>query len=82
MCSHLYVKLIWCSGVAWIYDQLTGGPSAFGICAFASMSNSFGVVVLHGSMMDWLGVHLPWVYGHLSMSNSFHLVVLQGSMID
>ena len=55
ICILLYVKLIWCSGVAWIYDQLVGGPSALGIFAFCYMWNWFGVVVLHGSMINWRG---------------------------
>ena len=59
MCICLYVKLIWCSGVAWVYDRLMGGPSAIGIFAFIYMWNLFGVVVLHGSMINWWGVHLP-----------------------
>ena len=71
MCIVLYVKLIWCSGVAWIYDQLTGGPSAIGIFAFFYMWNLFGVVVLHGSMIDWWGVHLPWVYVHCAICETY-----------
>ena len=36
MCILLYVKLIWCSGIPYIYGQLEGGPwsSALSICAF------------------------------------------------
>ena len=39
MCILLYVKLIWCGGVAYIYGQLEGGwgQSAMGICAFLYM---------------------------------------------
>ena len=51
--AWVYVKLIQCSGVAWNYYQLTGGPSALGICASSYMWNLFGVVVLHGSMVNW-----------------------------
>ena len=69
MCILQYVKLIWCSGVAEIYGQL-GGPSALGICAFFDVWNLFGVVVLHGSMVNWRGIHLPWVYVHSSISET------------
>ena len=31
MCILLYVKLLGCNGVAWIYSQL-GGPSDMPIC--------------------------------------------------
>ena len=56
MCILLYVKLIWCSGVAWIYGQLREEvSSALSICAFCYMWNLFGVVVLHSSVVDWLG---------------------------
>ena len=71
ICILLYVKLIWCSGVAWIYDWLTGGPSALGICAFVYMWNLFGVVVLDGSMIDWWGVHMPWVYLHSTICETY-----------
>ena len=36
----LYVKLIWCSSLAWIYGQLEEGgwgQSAMGVCAFFHM---------------------------------------------
>ena len=36
MYISLYVKLIWCTGVAYINGQL-GGPSAMGICAFCNI---------------------------------------------
>ena len=52
MCIMLYVQCIWCSGVAFIYDQLTGGPSALGMCAVCYMFNVFGVVVLLASMIN------------------------------
>ena len=55
----LYVKLLWCSGIPYIYGQLEGGTSALSICAFCYMLNLFGVVVCHTSMVDWKGVHLP-----------------------
>ena len=81
ICILLYVKLIWCSGVAWIYDQL-GSPSALGIFAFCYMWNLVGVVVLHGSMINW-GVHPALgIFAFCYMWNLFGVVVLHGSMIN
>ena len=43
------------NAVYWCCSDLcskVGGSSALGLCAFISMSNSFGVVVLHGSMIN------------------------------
>ena len=53
MCILLYVKLIWCSSIPYIFGQLEGGPSAISICAFCYMLNIFGVVVYHTSMVNW-----------------------------
>ena len=53
MCILLYVKLIWCSGIPYIYGQLEGGTSALGICAFCYMLNLCGVVVFHRSIVNW-----------------------------
>ena len=53
MCIVLYVKLLWCSGIPYIYGQLEGGTSALGICAFCYMLNLFGVVVFHTSVVNW-----------------------------
>ena len=46
MCILLYVK---------IYGQFEEGEGSVctGICAFFYMSNLFGVVVCHRSMVDW-----------------------------
>ena len=60
MCILLYVKLIWCSGIPYIYGQLEGG---LGICAYCYMWNFCGVAVFHTSMVNWRGeVHLPSKY--------------------
>ena len=40
MCILLYVKLLWCSGIPYIYGQLVGGTSALSICAFGYMLHS------------------------------------------
>ena len=58
MCILLYVKLLWCSSIPYIYGQLEGCPSAISICAFCFMLNVFGVVVFYRSMVNWSGVHL------------------------
>ena len=62
--------------VYWCCSDLcskAGGPSTLGLCAVIYMWKSFGVVVLHGSMIDWLGIHLPWVYVQSSICET-HLV--------
>ena len=51
ICILLYVKLIWCSGIPYIYGQLEEGGLC--ICTFYYMWNLFGVVVFHRSMVDW-----------------------------
>ena len=72
VCVHSSIcETFWCSGVAWIYDQLKeGGPSARHICAFCYMWNWFGVVVLHGSMINWSRgwVSLSWKWCSVMVS--------------
>ena len=53
MCNLLYVKLLSCSSILFIYGQLKGGTSALSICAFCYMLNLFSVVLLHRSMANW-----------------------------
>ena len=68
MCILLYMKLIWCSGVAEIYGQLEEGMGS--VChgymyIFLYVQMIWcSVVVLQRSMVHWWGVHLPWVYAH------------------
>ena len=85
ICILLYVKLIWCSGVAWIYDWLMGGPSAMHIFTFCCMWNWFGVVVLHGSMINWWGVG-SFCHGYMCILlyiwNLFGVMVFQKSMVN
>ena len=52
MCILLYVKLLWCSSIPYIYGQLEGCPSAISICAFCFMLNVFGVVVFYRSIVN------------------------------
>ena len=51
----LYVKLNQCSGSSIDLWLIGGGVGSVctGICAFFYMSNLFGVVVFHRSMVDW-----------------------------
>ena len=71
MCIFQYVKLIWCSGVPEICGQLEGGTSDLGICAFCCMWNLCGVMLFHRSMVDWRGVHLPWVYVNSAICETY-----------
>ena len=48
----LYVRLIRCKSVAWMYAWLEV-LSAIGICALCYRWNLFGVMVLHRSMLTW-----------------------------
>ena len=54
ICILLYVKLLWCSSIPYIYGQLEGGTSVLSICAFCCMLNLFCVVVFHRSMVNWM----------------------------
>ena len=69
MCIALYVKSIQCSGIPYIYGQLTGGPSALSMCALCYMLNIFGVVVFHRSMVNWRRWAL--VYVHSAICETF-----------
>ena len=44
-----------------------------GICALYDMCNSFGVVVLHRSIVDWRrgGINLPWVDVHYAIYETY-----------
>ena len=67
----LYIKIcqVWCSSIQGIYAQLMGGQSAMGIYAlfYIYRPAKFGVGVFKISMLDCLGVNLPWVYVHCSI---------------
>ena len=89
MCILLYVKLIWCSGFPEIYawlEEEAWGQSAMGICAFFSMWNLFGVLVLHRSMVDWRRGHggqsAMGICAFFYMSNFCNVIVFQRSMLD
>ena len=56
MCILLCVKLIWFSGMPYIYGQLEGSTSDLSICVFCYMLNLFGLVVFQRSMLDCRGV--------------------------
>ena len=60
MCILLYVKLLWCSSIPYIYGQLEGGPSALSICAFCYVLNIFSAVVFHTSMVDGGAPQWSW----------------------
>ena len=57
MCMLLYVKLLWCSDVTYIYGQLQGGgwwSVCIGICVIFYMCILFDVVVFQRSMVNWM----------------------------
>ena len=53
MCILLYVKLIGCNGVAWIYGQLGGG----------SICHGYMCILLNVKLIGCNGV--SWIYGPL-----------------
>ena len=60
MCILLYVKLIWCSGIPYIYVSEQSSDQyhvevkmTLCICAFCYMLNLCSVVVFHTSMVNW-----------------------------
>ena len=61
MCILLYVKLLWCSSIPYIYGQLEemGVHVLLGIYAFGNMSNIFGVVVFQISLVNQRGYICP-----------------------
>ena len=61
MCILLYVRLMGCNGVAWIYCQLAGGSSVMGMCILLYMKliGCHGFAWIYGQLA---GVHLPWVH--------------------
>ena len=81
MCILLYVKLIWCSGIPWIYSYLEEGTCVLCICAFCYMLNLFSVVIFHRSIVsrrrDCLSI-CTFCY----MWKLFGVVVFHGSMVD
>ena len=77
MCILLYVKVLWCSSIPYIYGQLEGSTSALSICAFCYMLNVFGVVVfpqIYSQLEDGgLGICAfcyMWIYGQLEGGTS------------
>ena len=62
MCILLYVKLLWCSSIPYIYGQLEEGTSALSICAFCYLLNIFVVVVFNRSMVNWRRGTLLYVH--------------------
>ena len=80
-CILLYVKLIWCSGISYIYGELEEG--GLGICAFCYMLNLFGVVVFLTSMIKWRGgtsAQSICAFGYIL--NLFGVVVFNTSMVN
>ena len=75
ICFLLHVKLIWFSGIPYIYGGLEGGMYALGIYAFSYMWNLFCVVVFHRSMVNCSrGIHLPWQYMSIVLYGKLSLV--------
>ena len=78
--GHIYillsVKLIWCSGIPYIYGQLDGGTYALSISAFCYLLNVFRVLVFHRSVVIWKRGALVYVHSaickHLFGVAEFH----------
>ena len=52
-CILLYVKLIQCSGIMQIYDEMEERYICPEYIALCYMLNLFGIVVFHRSMVSW-----------------------------
>ena len=68
MCILLYVKLIWCSGIPYIYPQLEEGVgsvchSYMCILLYMRLMWCSGVAEIYGQLEEG-GVSLPWVDVH------------------
>ena len=84
MCILLYVKCIWCSGVAWIYDHLRGVHLPW-VCVHCAIYETY--------LVSWFSTDLCSIAGgrwgqsaigicaFCYMWNLFGVVVLHGSMI-
>ena len=87
MCILLYVKLIWCNSIPYIYGQLEEG---FGICALCYMCNFCFVAVYHTSMVNCRGRYICPGYMCIVLSiyrsaircAKFGVAVLKTSMLN
>ena len=70
MCILLYVKLLWCSGIPYIYGQLEGGTSALSMCILLYVK-LIGVVVFHRSMVNWRRGIGALVYVHSAICETY-----------
>ena len=83
MCILLYVKLLWCSSIPYIYGQLEGGTSALSMSAFCYVLNICTAVVFHTSMVNWMrGTSALSICAFCYMLNIFSVVVLHRSMVN
>ena len=75
MCILLYVKLIWCSNIPYIYSQLLWGRERciLSICAFCYMWNLFGVAIFHTSILNWCGggIDVSSLYVHSAICETY-----------
>ena len=75
MCIVLYGKLIWCSGIQGMYDQLTGGvhlPWVYVHCAVSARADKFVVAVFKASMLNCLGgPSAACIYVHSSICKTY-----------
>ena len=82
MCILLYMKVIGCSSFAWIYGQLVGVHLPW-VYVHSAIWHLLGVVVLHGSMVNWQGD--PSAMGICAFCyiwNMLGVAVVHGSMVN
>ena len=73
MCILLYVRLMGCNSVAWIYCHL--GVCLPWVYVHSAICEMYWVLmVLLGSMLNW-GVHLPSVYMHSVICETWGVTV-------
>ena len=50
MCILLYVKLMWCSGISYIYGQLEEGPWYMCILLYIKIIQCSGIPYIYGQL--------------------------------
>ena len=85
MCILLYVKLLWCSSIPYIYGQLEerGVHHSLGIYAFGNISNIFGVVVFQTYLVNQRAISaIKYMCILLYKLNLFSELVFHRSMVN
>ena len=82
MCILLYVKLIWCNSIPYIYGQLEGYICLQYMCIVLYVKHIWcnGIPYIYGQL-EW-GVHVSWVCAFCYMWNLLGVMVFHRSMVN